>query len=147
MLELAIGLGLAVNLILVEVFGYASGGLVVPGYLAVFLDQPARLAGTFLLSFVTWFLIRHVLERLFILYGRRRFSVTVLTGFLVNALFAQFLQRSPTGSPDMRAIGLIIPGLIANEMLNQGTWPTIVMTLLVAAVVRLLLALFAGWSW
>lgn len=147
MLELSIGLGLAVSLLVSEVFGLASAGLVVPGYLALFLDQPARLAGTFLMSLATWLIVGQLLDRVMVLYGRRRFAVTVLTGFLLNMALSGMLRATPIGSLDVRSIGFIIPGLIASEMLSQGVVPTTLATLLVAGVVRVLLWLFTGWRW
>jgi poly-gamma-glutamate biosynthesis protein PgsC/CapC len=146
-LELSIGLGLAVSLLVSELFGLASAGLVVPGYLALFLDQPARLLGTFAMSLTTWLIVRQVLDRIMVLYGRRRFAVTVLTGFLLNMVLARTLRMTPFGGLDVRSIGFIIPGLIASEMLSQGVFPATLATLLVAGVVRTLLWVFAGWQW
>lgn len=146
MIERAIGFGLAVNLTLTEVFGLPSGGLVVPGYLALFLSQPLRLAATLGVALVTWGLVRFLLARLVVLYGRRRFAVTVLTGFLVNALLGRALALLPPTSLDLRAVGYIVPGLLANEMLSGGVVPTAAAALAGAAAVRFLLFLTAGWG-
>jgi len=145
MLETAIGIGITVNLLLTEVFGLASAGLVVPGYLALYLWQPSRLAATALLALVTWAVVRFGLARLVVLYGRRRFGVTVLVGFLLNLLALRMLRMMPVEPVDMRAIGFIIPGLIANQALVQGVWPTLVLTALAAAIVRLVLFLAGAW--
>ena len=145
MLETAIGIGITVNLLLTEVFGLASAGLVVPGYLALYLWQPSRLVATALLALVTWAVVRFGLARLVVLYGRRRFGVTVLVGFLLNLLALRMLRMMPVEPVDMRAIGFIIPGLIANQALVQGVWPTLVLTALAAAIVRLVLFLAGGW--
>jgi len=145
MLETAIGIGITVNLLLTEVFGLASAGLVVPGYLALYLWQPSRLAATALLALVTWAVVRFGLARLVVLYGRRRFGVTVLVGFLLNLLALRLLRTMPVEPVDMRAIGFIIPGLIANQALVQGVWPTLVLTALAAAIVRLVLFLAGAW--
>jgi poly-gamma-glutamate biosynthesis protein PgsC/CapC len=144
--ELAIGLGIALNLILTEVCGFASAGLVVPGYLALYLDQPGRVLATWVVALSTWACVRYGLGRLVVLYGRRRFGVTVLTGFLLNAGLLSTMHRLPAEPLDLRAIGYIVPGLIANTALAQGVWPTLVCTFLVAAGVRLLLLLIAGWA-
>jgi gamma-polyglutamate biosynthesis protein CapC len=138
-IELAIGLGLTLSLILSEVFGAASAGLVVPGYLALYLDQPARVAATFGVAFATWAIVRFGVSRLVVLYGRRRFGVTVLTGFLLNAALDHLLFVLPPEAGSLRAIGYIVPGLIANTALAQGVWLTTGLTLLVAACVRLIL--------
>ncbi|MBT7311770.1 poly-gamma-glutamate biosynthesis protein PgsC, partial [bacterium] len=46
MIYQAIGLGLVISLIFSEVMGVAAGGLIVPGYIAMYLDQPLRIVGT-----------------------------------------------------------------------------------------------------
>ena len=145
MLESAIGIGIAVNLLLTEVFGLASAGLVVPGYLALYLSQPSRLVATALVALATWAVVRFGLARLVVLYGRRRFGVTVLVGFLLNLFLLRVLRTMPAEPLDLRAIGFIIPGLIANQALVQGVWPTLVLTVLAAAVVRLILFAAGGW--
>jgi gamma-polyglutamate biosynthesis protein CapC len=146
MLELAIGIGITVNLLLTELFGLASPGLVVPGYLALYFSQPSRLLATAALAVATWAIVRFGLARLVVLYGRRRFGVTILVGFLLNMLLLRVLRVVPVEGMDLRAIGFIVPGLIANQALAQGMWPTLLLTALAAAVVRLALLLFAGWA-
>jgi gamma-polyglutamate biosynthesis protein CapC len=138
-IELALGLGLTLSLIVSEVFGVASAGLVVPGYLALYLDQPTRVAATFLVALATWAAVRFGLNRLVVLYGRRRFGVTVLIGFLLNAALDHMLFLLPPEAAGLRAIGYIVPGLIANTALHQGVMITVGLTLLVAAAVRLIL--------
>jgi poly-gamma-glutamate biosynthesis protein PgsC/CapC len=137
--ELAIGLGMTLSLVVSELVGVSSAGLVVPGYLALYLDQPARLAATFLVALTTWAAVRFGLARLVVLYGRRRFGVTVLTGFLLNAAIDRLLFALPPEAAELRAIGYIVPGLIANTALQQGVGSTVGLTLLVAAAVRLIL--------
>ncbi len=145
MLETAIGIGITVNLLLTEIFGLASAGLVVPGYLALYFTQPSRLVATALLALATWALVRFGLARLIVLYGRRRFGVTVLVGFVLNLALLRVLRAMPAEPVDLRAIGFIIPGLIANQALAQGIWPTLVLTALAAAVVRLVLIVAGAW--
>jgi poly-gamma-glutamate biosynthesis protein PgsC/CapC len=137
--ELAIGLGMTLSLIVSELVGVSSAGLVVPGYLALYLDQPTRLAATFGVAAATWAAVRFGFERLVVLYGRRRFGVTVLTGFLLNAALDRLLFALPPEAAGLRAIGYIVPGLIANTALQQGVGSTVGLTLLVAAAVRLIL--------
>lgn len=143
MVELAIGVGLVLSLVVSEAFGLASAGLVVPGYLALYLDQPARLAATVLVALGTWAAVRFGAARFVVLYGRRRFAVTVLTGYLFNAALEQLVLALPAESPELRAVGYIVPGLIANTALSQGPFVTLGTTFLVAGVVRLILMVIA----
>jgi poly-gamma-glutamate biosynthesis protein PgsC/CapC len=143
MVELAIGLGLVVSLVVSEAFGLASAGLVVPGYLALYLDQPGRLLATVLVAAATWVLVRFGAARLVVLYGRRRFAVTVLVGYVLNAGLEQAVLALPAAPLELRAIGYIVPGLMANTALSQGPFVTLGVTFGVAAVVRLILIALA----
>ena len=143
MVELAIGLGLLFSLVTSELFGLASAGLVVPGYLALYLDQPWRLAATLLVALATWGVVRFGIGRLVVLYGRRRFAVTVLTGYALNAGLQHLVVALPSESIELRAIGYIVPGLMANTALVQGPIVTVAVTVLVAGAVRIALMLLA----
>jgi len=145
MVELALGLGIALNLICTELFGLMSGGLVVPGYLALHLSQPARVVATVAVGALTFVSVRFGLMRIIILYGRRRFGVTILTGFFWHGVYLAGLGSVPGVSADLRVVGYIVPGLMANAALTQGWWPTVGMTLLIAVIVRLILIAVGGW--
>jgi poly-gamma-glutamate biosynthesis protein PgsC/CapC len=138
MVDLALGLGIALNLLFTEVLGLSSGGLVVPGYLALHLTQPSRLLATLALGGATFATVRYGLMRLVVLYGRRRFGVTILTGFVLHGLYTLALSSTPAPA-DLRVVGYIVPGLIANTSLSQGFWSTVAATLTIAILVRLIL--------
>ena len=146
MVELAIAIGIVSNLIFTELFGFTSAGLVVPGYLALYIDHPGRLAAPLLLSLTTWATERYGLSRLIVLYGRRRLGVTVLVGFVLNGVLNLALRELPPQPVDLRIIGHIVPGIIANEALSQGVISTMATTLLIAGLVRLALLAITGWT-
>jgi poly-gamma-glutamate biosynthesis protein PgsC/CapC len=112
---------------------------VVPGYLALHLGQPSRVLATLAVGALTFVTIRFAVMRLVILYGRRRFGVTILTGFVWHGLYLGLIGSVPGIGADLRVVGYIIPGLMANTALIQGWWPTVGMTLLIAVIVRLIL--------
>jgi hypothetical protein len=109
------------------------------------LSQPARVVATVAVSALTFVSVRYGLMRLIILYGRRRFGVTILTGFLWHGLYLAGLGNVPGVGADLRVVGYIVPGLMANAALTQGWWPTVGMTLLIAVIVRLILIAVGGW--
>ena len=82
----------------------------------------SRLAATVAVALAAWATVRFGWSRLVVLYGRRRFAVTVLTGYLLNAGAEQLLLALPAEPLGLRAIGYIVPGLIANAALSQGRW-------------------------
>ena len=137
----AIGLGLVLSLIFSETLGLAAGGMVVPGYIALFLDQPIRILVTFLVALLTYFSVK-MLSNYIILYGRRRFLAMILIGFLLKWLIEEVIITIPISGIELRSIGYIIPGLIANEMRRQGIFPTLYSLAIVSVLVRLILLLF-----
>ncbi|MBT3316720.1 poly-gamma-glutamate biosynthesis protein PgsC [bacterium] len=148
MIYQAIGLGLVISLIFSEVMGVAAGGLIVPGYIALYLDQPLRVAGTILAAILTFGSVK-ILGRFILLYGRRTMVFSVLIGFIfgyltryllvVNAMIDTGIDMSAVTS-----IGYIIPGLIAYWMNRQGVLETLCTMLMASFIVRLALVLAHG---
>ena len=138
MISEAIGLGLVFSFFFVEIVGLSAGGLIVPGYLAIYWDNPLRILATLMVALLSYFIMR-VIANYTILFSRRRFLATVLVGFVVGWLLDLTVLRFPAGYQDLRAIGFIIPGLIANDMIKQGVMNTITSMLVVSALVRLVL--------
>ena len=141
MIYQAIGIGVMVSFVFYEMVGFSPGGIVVPGYVALFLDQPIRILVTLLVALLTYFTVK-ILSNYIILYGRRRFLAMVLVSFLLKWLIEEIIIKMPISGIELRSIGYIIPGLIANEMRRQGIFPTIYSLAIVSLVVRLILLLF-----
>jgi poly-gamma-glutamate biosynthesis protein PgsC/CapC len=142
MLQQSIGLSVVLGFLSSEFLGIAAGGLVSPGYLSFFLDQPVRLLSTMILSVIIFLCLR-LMQRFLILYGRRRFMAAVLMSLAGTWIFEQFFFYANAINQDIRIIGYIIPGLIANDMIKQGLAKTIAMVLLVAILVRFIIMLVA----
>ena len=53
MIYQAIGIGVMVSFAFYEMVGFSPGGIVVPGYVALFLDQPIRILVTLLVALLT----------------------------------------------------------------------------------------------
>jgi len=140
MLQESIGLSVIFGFLASEFLGISAGGLVSPGYLAFFLEQPLRLLSTIILSSAIFLGLR-VMQRFMIIYGKRRFMAAVLMSLAGTWIFEQLFFYANAINQDIRIVGYIVPGLIANDMLKQGPIKTIVMVLLVAVVVRLILML------
>lgn len=123
-------LGVALSLIFAELTGLSPAGLVVPGYIALCLQTPARVVYTLCIVLLTWAAAR-LLARFTILYGRRRFALMILLSFAINLAVEQSgLLPYPPG-----LIGSVVPGIMANEFERQGILPSL---LSLAAVVGML---------
>lgn len=140
----AIGLGLVMSLFFTEAVGFAAGGFVVPGYIALHLDRPLQVLGTIIAALLAFACLK-LAGKLFLLYGRRTLVLAVLLGFLFGGL----LERIPAlGSSAMgggiAAIGYIIPGLLAYWMTRQGIIQTLSAMGVAAVLVRLALIVLHG---
>lgn len=138
MIAQAVGIGIIASFLFTEWVGLSAGGLIVPGYLAFFLNQPARVGATCLVALLSYGLVV-LLSRYVILFGQRRFLAAVLIGYILGWGLEMTLIQLPSLGQDFRIIGYIIPGLIANDMIRQGVWKTMISALTVAAIVRLVL--------
>lgn len=144
LLQEAIGTGLVAGLLFGELFAITPGGMVVPGYVALMLIRPYRVLGTLAIALLTFLSVR-LLGRGTLLYGRRRFVVTVLLGFFLSLALEDVLRSDITGShTEFRAVGFIIPGLIAEWMDHQGPSVTIAGLLVVAVITRLAMIVIFG---
>jgi poly-gamma-glutamate biosynthesis protein PgsC/CapC len=142
MIELAITLGLILSLLSYEVFGLAAGGIVVPGYIALQLTHPDRLAGIVGVSLLT-FLIIKLLGNYTFLYGRRQMVLSLLIGCLLAYFSRYFLMINIAATTlELQAVGWVIPGLIAHWFGKQGVFKTISVLLIASVLVRLMLILF-----
>jgi len=112
-------LGLLISLIFISITGYYPGGIIVPSYLILFIDQPYRLIGTLIVSLIT-LLIYKVTSEYFILFGKRRFVFMILCGGIISYLLSYFLPQVFPDSIEFKVIGWVIPGLIAINFDRQG---------------------------
>lgn len=144
----AIGLGLVISLFFSEKLGLTASGLVVPGYIAVYLNQPLMVVLTLLVGIVTMLILR-VIGRFVLLYGRRTLVLCVIIGFLLaqasELLRGAIMEMSPGAAlPASPVIGYIIGGLIGYWMVRQGIVETAGTVVASSFLVRLLLVLANG---
>lgn len=144
-LTVSIAVGLIVSLLFTEMFGLSAGGMIVPGYLALYLHRPMAVVATILVALATFATVR-LLSRYAIIYGRRRIVMMVLTGFLFGSILRAVPllanMTNPSGSATMDCfcvIGYIVPGLIALWMDRQGWVETLAPLATSSVVVRLVL--------
>jgi poly-gamma-glutamate biosynthesis protein PgsC/CapC len=123
-----------------EMTGWLTGGLVAPGYLALYIDQPLRILMTYMVALLAFFLIK-LLAKITILFGRRRFMAFILAGICMGALLDAVVRLIPPSGTDLRAIGYVVPGLIANDIWKQGLWRTLLGSLVITLATRVVLLL------
>jgi len=164
---IAIGLGMIISLILTESVGVTAGGLIVPGYIALYLHNPYAVSFTFFISLLS-LLILNLLSRYIIIYGKRRLVFCIILSFTIGSIIRDvpiyFITYKPDDyfifsglihqlnvalydfnkllssySGEMIYIGWLIPGLIASWMDRQGVLPTISTILIISCFINLIL--------
>lgn len=143
--QAAVGLGVIISLVFTELLGASAGGIVVPGYIALYLDRPMQILGTLVISLLTWGIIR-LISQFTLLFGKRRMVLSILIGFILGWLSRVMIFNELTiHDLQMQSIGYIVPGLIANWFERQGFVKTVtVMTIAAVAVRLILMVVFKG---
>jgi len=143
MVEISIGLGIILSLVLSEALGVTAGGIIVPGYIALFLHQPIQVVSTFTVAVIVLIIIK-LLSRVMFLYGKRRIVLALILGFFFGYL-SRIIYIDIESINSVAVIGNIIPGLIANWMDRQGVIRTLSVVLLTAVIVKLMvMIIFVG---
>ena len=139
---LAIGLGMLISLLFSETVGVMGGGIIVPGYFAMYLQDSLSVFFTFIIAYITYLII-YFLSKYLLIYGRRRVILSLLIAFLIGLIFRRGIDSSfiETNSLNVDYIGFIIPGLIASWMDKQGVSRTISVVLIQSSLVHFILML------
>ncbi|RNA67750.1 poly-gamma-glutamate biosynthesis protein PgsC [Alteribacter keqinensis] len=131
---LALIAGAILSLFYTEKTGVLPAGLVVPGYIAMLFTFPVSIAVVFMISFLTYFIVMKFVGRFTILYGRRKFTAMLTVAIILSIGFDYLFPHfsPPHIVSGLMAIGVIVPGLIANTIQKQGVIPTTLSTLLLS---------------
>lgn len=123
-------IGIILALIYSELTGIVPGGIIVPAFVATTLDEPLRALLTIGAALIAIAIYR-LASRYLLLYGRRRFVFFLLLGACLSelSLYLGRIHLAPEAltlfSPELRVIGLIIPGLLASNLERQKFWLTL----------------------
>ena len=142
MTEIAIGIGMVLSLFLTETLGVTAGGIIVPGYIALYMDDPVKIIITLLVSIIVFLIIR-LLSSFMLIYGKRRLVLSLLLGFILGYLSKLYFS-DVNDIHDLSVIGNIIPGLIASWMDRQGIVRTISVILITSSIVAMILIIISG---
>jgi len=133
--------GVLASIVFHELTQISPGGIIVPGYIALLLDDPLRVVVTIALSLLTWGAVRLLSEHV-ILFGRRRFAVFIIVSFLLRFLTGLVSAEAELPVTAVLVIGYLVPGILAHEIDRQGVVKTLSSMLLVAVALKLLFLAF-----
>jgi poly-gamma-glutamate biosynthesis protein PgsC/CapC len=98
--------------------GWACGGIITPGIIAMYMGDPARVAVSIAAGLLVWILLDQ-LVRIFGLYGRQRLATAMLI-----ALALRYPLVSVWGETSLW-LGWVVPGLIGADIQRQGVLTTL----------------------
>ena len=113
-----LAIGMLIGMIYYSRTGWACGGIITPGVVAIYISDPVKVLMSLAVGLVVWGVLEG-LVRLFGIYGRQR---------LVTAMFVALALRYPMVSVWGGAslwLGWVVPGLIGADMQRQGIVTTV----------------------
>lgn len=135
-----VSLSVVLSLVCTEFTGLFTGGLVSAGYFAYYFHEPSRLISTAVVAVVICLAVK-LLQHVLILYGRRRFALSLVLSLVFVWILEKTFFLYSNVAVDVRVVGYIIPGLIASDMEKQGILKTIGVLAAIALVIRLVVVL------
>lgn len=124
--------GVLISLVLSEIFNLTPAGLVTPALMSMSFHAPLEMLYTVFVALLTFAALKG-LERIVLLYGRRRFGVAILLSFLIDAALTG-LGIFPVRT---MLIGVLTPGIMSASFIQQG----VIKSLLVLGIAMGLLSL------
>ncbi len=137
-------LGIVAALLVDELTGYSPGGIIVPAFLVLTLHVPTQFLLTVGVAIVA-FWVGLLAQSWMLLYGRRRFAFLILTGLILKMALDSWLPLVGVFPFGLAIVGYVIPGVLADNIIRQGIWPTLASMLLATALARLLTLGILGW--
>jgi len=139
-LELSL-IGILVSCFYILLFHLYPGGIIVPVYFSFYLTQPTRLFATIMVSLISVFIFQFISRKL-IIFGRRRFVFLIILSAFLSLLANYFFQDYQSGLTVYGSIGILIPGLLANNIIRQGFFVTMASMFTVSIITFFLFKVF-----
>ena len=130
---LCLAIGIALGMFYYHKTGWACGGIITPGVIAMYIGDPGKIGVSLLAGMATWLLLE-LLVRLTNIYGRQRLAAALLI-----ALALRYPLVSIWGEASLW-LGWVVPGLIGADIQRQGP----VMTLAAVAAVSIATVMAVG---
>jgi len=140
--RLTIILGIVVSTIIYKRTGLTLGGVIVCGYLALFVGQPLHIVVTLMMSYITYQIVYKILQKRYMLNGRSLFEVEILVGLVLQVIWLTMINLFGLINVDLAilyGIGFVLPGVISHDMGRQGPKNTIGSILLGVLIVSLII--------
>ncbi|MBT8070777.1 MAG: poly-gamma-glutamate biosynthesis protein PgsC/CapC [Gammaproteobacteria bacterium] len=132
---ICLAVGMLLGMFYYHKTGWACGGIITPGVIAMYINDPLKVSVSLAAGVVTWVLL-DLLVRLTNIYGRQRLAAAMLI-----ALALRYPLASVWGETSLW-LGWVVPGLIGADIQRQGFMPTLAAVISVSIVTVMSVYLF-----
>ena len=136
-------LGIVISLVFTELTGISAGGIVVPAYLALTVNQPSILISTIAIGIISYVAVEFGLTRIMMLYGKRKFVAFIFIALILRIILNLILGGLFDAMDALTSVGVITAALIASTISKQGLKFTLIGTVVVTAIVYVLVEVIA----
>lgn len=130
-------LGILVSIIFYEITHISPGGIIVPGLLTMYINQPQRIVYTIIVAIITYFIVK-LISRYVIVFGKRRFVLMIIISIVINIILEIIISGISLNLISISIIGYTIGGIIANDISKQGLKRTIPSLVIVMCIIELI---------
>ncbi|MDD4780427.1 MAG: poly-gamma-glutamate biosynthesis protein PgsC [Tissierellia bacterium] len=135
-------ISLLVSIIFSDVTNIIPGGIIIPFYFVLYLNDFVKITATLITSIACVFIIRF-LSRYTILYGRRKFTMYIIIGIIIKIIFTYiYFGNSYMFYNLSMTIGYVVPGVLGRVMERQGIMKTLgalAIVVLIIAIIQIIL--------
>lgn len=133
-------IGILLSVLYYEATDISPGGVIVPAYLALYVENPVKIAITLIIAFSAYQVV-NILSKHVIIFGRRKFSLMILFSYMIQ-VFSNELILSSDWMISVSSIGVIIPGIIASDFDKQGVTKTVFSLGIVVLIMYFIITLY-----
>ena len=133
-------LGVIISIIFYEITNISPGGIIVPGLLVAYTNQPERIVYTIIVAIITYLIVK-LISRYMLIFGRRKFALMIIISILVNLILELIVHATSFSLINIAIIGYTVPGLIANDVSKQGVIKTLPALVIVTGILELIVLL------
>jgi len=137
--------GIILSIMFYEITEISPGGLIVPAYIAFYINTPQRIIITIIAGILTFLIVKFISNHT-IIYGRRKFALCIMISFMIRLILKYFniyiVNEYEIYILGGSVIGVIIPGIMAQEMDRHGIVRTVsslmILSIFIKAVVEVI---------
>lgn len=139
-------IGIMLSLIYYEMTDLSPGGIIVPAYLSLYMNNSLKILITLVIATITYLIIGQ-LSKIILIFGRRRFTLMIVFSFIVQIFFREAFLISGM-EIGFSSIGVIIPGIMASDFEKQGYRKTTLSLGIVMLMMYFILKIYkASWGY